>query len=123
MRTHSRSLAVARIFAVLFVLLLAGHAVADPGTSAEANDAPVAVTPTDTTPATAEAPSSSDKTTGASCSTQAEKSYDSVTKLVNSWKVEASASCQYTCPQGMVMLCPEISGYTKSCVNNCCVYC
>jgi hypothetical protein len=39
------------------------------------------------------------------------------------WQLDAAGACQYTCPNGFVQLCPRISGYTVTCVNECCVYC
>ncbi len=119
MRTHSRSLALSKIFAVLFVLLLSAQV----SFAAEGSEAPeTTVTTAEAAPTMETAPEVA-STPAASCSAKAEKTFDSVTQTANSWKVEASASCQYSCPNGMVMLCPEISGYTKSCVNDCCVYC
>ncbi|MEM9596936.1 MAG: hypothetical protein AAGD06_21880 [Acidobacteriota bacterium] len=36
------------------------------------------------------------------------------------WGRQNASSCTYTCPFGLVALCPDRIGYVKSCVNGCC---
>ena len=37
------------------------------------------------------------------------------------WGKKNMASCTYTCPGGLVGLCPDKDGYVKACVDDCCV--
>lgn len=123
MLKNTSKLSLTKILATLCVLFLAAQVGASPATVAGTGDveapAVVVVDGVAASEMTAE-PIEEDVV-----ATEGEvKAAATFTDLVATpeWQTGTGGYCQYTCPQGMVQLCPDFLGASKSCVNNCCVY-